>query len=118
LLNSDSDSDSLSERFLFIDNMFLDNYKTFQLDRAMVRWICCSKLVEHTPISSFLHKPGILEITEVLRSCCLRWYGHVQCATTQINFVTHSAMPGSRGQGRPRKTWSESIKKDIVTWPG
>jgi len=54
------------------------------------------------------------EITEVLRSRRLRWYGHVQRATNQINLVTHSAIPGSRGRG-PRITWSESIKKDIVT---
>jgi len=83
-----------------------------QNDRAMVRWICGSKLAEHTPTSSLLHKLGIPEITEVLRFRHLRWYGHVQHATTQINHVTHSAIPGS---GRPRKTWSESIKKDIVT---
>jgi len=84
-------------------------------DHAMVRWICGSKLAEHTPTSSFLHKLRIPEITEELRSHRLRWYGHVQCVTTQINLVTHSVIPGLRGRGRPRKTWSESIKKDFVT---
>ena len=41
------------------------------------------------------------------------WYGHVQRATSYIKSVTDLAIPGARGRGRPRNTWSECVKNDV-----
>ena len=58
-------------------------------------------------------KLDIKEITAVLCSGWLRWYGHVQLATSYIKSITDPTLPGPRGKGRPRKTWSECVKIDI-----
>ena len=45
---------------------------------------------------------------------CLRWYGHVQRAELSISGITNLVIPGPRNCGRPRKTWLEYIRKDLV----
>ena len=56
-------------------------------DRAMIRWICGAKLEDE--ISAVLHqKLDLDEITAVLRTRRLRWYGHIQRATSCINSIT------------------------------
>ena len=82
-------------------------------DRAMVRWICAVKVNDDTPSDTLHRRLGIAEITSVLRTRRLRWYGHVQRASTYINTITQLLVPGNRGRGRPRKTWSECVKNDI-----
>ena len=44
----------------------------------------------------------------------LRWYGHVQRATSCINSITHLGLPGTRDRGRPRKTWSSCVRNDMT----
>ena len=82
-------------------------------DRAMIRWICAVKLNDEEPSEVLHRKLGIDEITSVLRTRRLRWYGHVQRATSCINSISQMTVPGSRVRGRPRKTWTECVKKDI-----
>ena len=52
-------------------------------------------------------KLDVDDITAVLRTRRLRWYGHVQRATSCINSITRLGVPGTRNRGRPRKTWCE-----------
>ena len=54
------------------------------------------------------------EITAVLRTRRLRWYGHVQRATSCINSITLLGLPGTRDRGRPRKTWSACVRNDMT----
>ena len=54
------------------------------------------------------------EITAVLRTRHLRWYGHVQRATSCINSITQLGVPGTRNRGRPRKTWSACVRNDMT----
>ena len=54
------------------------------------------------------------EITAVLRTRRLRWYGHVQRATSCINSITRLGLPGTRDRGRPRKTWSACVRNDMT----
>jgi len=49
------------------------------------------------------------EITAVLRTRRLRWYGHVQRATSCVNTITRLELPGTGDRGRPRKTWSACV---------
>ena len=82
-------------------------------DCAVIRWICGTKVQDELPSDSLLQKLGIKDILAVLRSGRLRWYGHVQRATSCIKSITDLPLPGPRRPGRPRKTWSECIKNDI-----
>ena len=54
-------------------------------------------------------KLGIQEVAVVLRTKCLRWYGHVALASSWTNSITSIAIPGPRGRGRPGKSWSEGV---------
>jgi len=54
------------------------------------------------------------EIMAVLRTRRLRWYGHVQRATSCINSITRLGLPGTRDRGRPRKTWSACVRNDMT----
>ena len=81
-------------------------------DRAMIRWICGTKVSDKTPSVSLLEKLGIEDIEAALKSRRLRWYGHVQRATSCIKAVTNLAILGKRRPGRPRTTWSECVRKD------
>ena len=73
-------------------------------DTTMIRWICDTKDCDETPSASLLQKLGIVDITAVLRSRQLRWYGHVQGATSSMRSVTDLEIPSTIGWGRPRKT--------------
>ena len=55
-------------------------------------------------------KLGIQEVAVALRTKRLRWYGHVARASSWTNSITSIAIPGPRGRGRPRKSWSECVK--------
>ena len=48
-----------------------------------------------------------------LRTKRLRWYGHVARASSWTNSITSITIPGPRGRGRPRKSWSECVKADV-----
>ena len=47
-------------------------------DRTMIRWICGAKLADEIPSAVLRQKLDLDEITAVLRTQRLRWYGHVQ----------------------------------------
>ena len=82
----------------------------------MIRWICGVKLQDEVSSESLLVKLEIADITSVLRSRRLRWYGHVKRSPDCIHHVTEFVVPGSsgRGRGRPRKNWSECVNNDIT----
>ena len=82
-------------------------------DRAMIRWICNTKLTDNLSTELLLQRLGIYGIEKCLRLRRLRWYGHVRRDSCCINQVSNLVIPGPRGQGRPRKTWSECVKNDL-----
>ena len=86
----------------------------FRNDRAMIRWICSAKLADKIPTAVLHQKLDLDEITAVLCTRRLRWYGHVQRATSCINSITRLELPGTRDRGRPRKTWSACVKNDMT----
>ena len=60
-------------------------------DRAMVRWIYITKLSDQSPTNQLLKRLNIVvEITECLRLCRLRWYGHVTRSNAYINKIKKS----------------------------
>ena len=82
-------------------------------DRAMIRWICGVKPHGKVPMETMYTKLGIPEVAVALRTKHLRWYGHVVCASSWTNSITSNAIPGPRGSGRPRRSWSECVKADV-----
>ena len=74
---------------------------------------CGTKDRDESPSASLLQKLGIEDVTPVLRSRRLRWYGHEHRVTSCIKFVTNLAIPDTKGRWRPRKTWSECVKDDV-----
>ena len=82
-------------------------------DRAMIRWICRVKLNDEIPSEVLNRRLGLEEVTSVVRTRRLRWYGHVQRASTCINSITQMPLPGGREAVRPRKTWRECVKNDL-----
>ena len=55
-------------------------------------------------------------IDEVMRGGRLRWFGHVQRrdADNVIRRVMELAIPGTRRRGRPKETWHQQIKDDMM----
>ena len=82
-------------------------------DRAMIRWICNTKLTDNLSTELLLQRLGIYGIEECCHLRRLRWYEHVRRASCCINQVSNLVIPGPRGRGRPRKTWSECVKNDL-----
>ena len=58
-------------------------------------------------------KLWIQEVVVALRTKHLIWYGHVARVSSWTKSITSIAIPGPRGRGRPRKSWSEYIKADV-----
>ena len=93
----------------------VSNLKRLQRnDRAMIRWICGTKPHDRTPSSDLLLKLGIVDITTLLQTLRLHWYGHVKRASTCINSITELPLPGKRNPGRPVKTWLSCIDNYII----
>ena len=83
-------------------------------DRAMIRWICNVKADDEISSSTLLQKLGIDDVTVALRSRRLRWFGHVKRADSSIHTVMDMDVEGPKNQGRPKKTWSECVKNDLL----
>ena len=85
------------------------------LDGYAVLNTCSAKLADHTLTNSLLQSLGIVEISDSLCLCQLRWDGYVERSIFCINSpVTSLVIPGDRGRGRLRKTWSECVRKEIL----
>ena len=80
----------------------------------MIHTICGARLLDKIPTTNLLPKLGLEAITSAVSTRRLRWYGHVCRSSGGIKKVTQFVVPGGRGRGRPRKTWIESVKKDIL----
>jgi hypothetical protein len=90
-----------------------DLQKLRRNDRAMIRWICRTSPSDDTHISVLHQRLGVIDIIALLRAGRLRWYGHVQRSPSCILTTSRMTIPGKRGRGRPKKTWSECVQHDI-----
>ena len=85
-------------------------------DRAMIRWICNTRLKGRVPSVTLLSKLGLSPIESLVGGTRLRWFGHVARSSDWINRVTKLQVPGPQPHGRPKKTWQETVDKDRVEW--
>src|SRR5580698_10321960 len=77
--------------------------------------MCGVSLRDRISAENLMMRLGVEEVLDVVRRGRLRWFGHVErkqeCdwASTCRNIK----VPGSRGRGRPKKTWWQCVKNDI-----
>ena len=81
-------------------------------DRAMLRWMCGVSTDDMISQQSLLEKLQLDDLELLLRTRRLRWAGHVERSQGWINKVLKIDSGGSRGRGRPKKTWKEAVQKD------
>ena len=81
----------------------------------MIRWMCGAKLKDRKSCVELRSLVGIDSITSELQTQRLRWFGHIERRDESdwLKKVRHLEVNGSRGRGRPRKTWSQVIKDDL-----
>ena len=84
-------------------------------DKAMVRWICGVKVDDQISTASLYERLGIPHIQQVSRQHRLRWAGHVHRSTSWTNRCQRIEVAGSKRKGRPRKTWTETVREDLQT---
>ena len=85
-------------------------------DRAMIRWMCNTRLKDRVPSTTLLNKLDLPSINTLVAKSRLRWFGHVSRSSDWINKITVLQVPGAQLCGRPRKTWKETVEKDRTEW--
>ena len=81
----------------------------------MIRLMCRVRLGDKIRSNTLLVRLGLEDISSLLSTRRLRWYGHVSRSDPESGIqVTVNYKPaGSRSVGRPRTEWKDCVKKDI-----
>ena len=76
-------------------------------------------LEEHRRNEEITAEANIMPIRDVMRKKRLEWYGHVcrRESDEDIRRVYEMKVEGSRGRGRPKQRWSDTINADL-RWLG
>ena len=84
-------------------------------DRRMLRYMAGVRLQEHVPSEEVADRCGLRQISDVLRTTRLRWYGHVKRREEgeALATVRDWTVEGRRPRGRPRKTWMDNVREDM-----
>ena len=92
--------------------------KLERVEMQMVRWMCGVKLADGIKSEELLKKLGIEAVRVVLKKGRLRWWGHVERREDMhwLKKCMKFEVEGKKPVGRPRKTWSEVIRKDMKDW--
>ena len=61
-----------------------------------------------------LERMQLVDVAKVLRTRRLRWHGHEEHIDGWLEKVQRLNPTGGRGQGRPKKTWTELIGKECL----
>ena len=83
-------------------------------EMRMVRWMCGVKLQDGVPSKELRRRLGLDDIISVLQQNRLQWYGHVLWKEDNdwVKKCMEYEVEGTRPRGRPKKTWTEIVKKD------
>ena len=85
-------------------------------EMRMLRWMCGHTRLDRMRNEVFRERLGVASISEKMKEGRLRWFGHVKRrqVTTPVRVMETFNVEGSRSRGRPKLTWEESIRKDLV----
>ena len=85
-------------------------------DRAMLCWMYNTKLNQEVSKQELMEKFNITPLENMLRANRLSWYGHVEHSSGWINRCRSIKVPCTKGPGRPKKTWDETVRGDRKAW--
>ena len=76
-------------------------------EMQMIRWMCGVSIKDGRTREELRNLVGDEPMTTVIRSGCLRWYGHVmrKCDEDWVKKCMEFRVEGRRLVGRPRRTW-------------
>ena len=92
-----------------------------QIDRVsstemrMLRYCMGISLEEHRRNEEITSEARIMPIRDVMRKRRLEWFGHV-CRREEdqdVRRVFEMKIDGSRGRGRPKQRWYDTVKADL-----
>ena len=81
-----------------------------------LRWMCGHTKLDRIRNEVFRDRLMVANISEKLREGRLRWFGHVKRRqmTAPVRSVEELTVEGRRGRGRPKLSWDEQIRKDLL----
>jgi hypothetical protein len=91
--------------------------KLARAEMRMIRWMCGVSLREKIPSVKLRERMGVEPIKEVIRRNRLRWFGHVERKDDEdwVKRCTSFEVEGPKPKGRPKKTWMELVRNDMVS---
>ena len=84
--------------------------------QAMLCWMLKIKAEDNVSLSTMYGRLNLASLESKLRLNHLIWFGHVERSEKWVNKCTHLEIDDFKGSGRPRKTWSATVTKDLKTW--
>ena len=85
-------------------------------ERSMLRWLCGLKPDDKKGLDSIYKELDLPSMEDSLRLRRLGWYGHVQRSDGWIRRCTDMQIDGRAPRGRPKKTWSSTVRQDLEDW--
>ena len=85
----------------------------------MLRWICGHTRRDKIRNEDIRDRVRVAPIEKKLVQHRLRWFGHVQRRPPEApvrSGVLDRVDNVRRGRGRPKLTWDESVKRDLIEW--
>ncbi|XP_057304317.1 uncharacterized protein LOC130641512 isoform X1 [Hydractinia symbiolongicarpus] len=85
-------------------------------DMRMVRWMCNASLRDRKSSDELRSRLSLCRIKDVIQIRRLNWLGHLE-RMEEDNWVRKCRdliVPGAKPRGRPRKTWQEVIRTDLI----
>ena len=83
--------------------------------RAMVRAMCCAKLMENKRTEDLMEMLGLKEtVVQMAKANGVRWYGHVlrRDDGLVLRKVLEFEVRGKRKPGQPMKSWKMQVEKE------
>ena len=85
---------------------------------CMLRWICGKSLKDRISNKHIREIVGVAPIEDKMREIRLRWFGHIQRKPLDAPVRKSDLLiihDNARGRGRPKLTWIEIIKNNIIS---
>ncbi|KAJ0495634.1 putative reverse transcriptase domain, DNA/RNA polymerase superfamily [Helianthus annuus] len=85
-------------------------------EMRMLRWMCGHTSWDRIRSDVFKSRLGVASIVDKMREGRLRWFGHVRRRqlTATVRTVEALTVGGRRSSGRPKLTWEERIRADLL----
>ena len=93
-----------------------DEQRLERAENAMIRWMCGVTLKDKCATNELRERLGIVGVMDVVRKGRLAWFGHLERRDTSdcVSGCREMELAGSRGKGRPVKTWQDCINADMA----